>query len=142
MLPLLILGFLWTYVSFRKREQLLLEKEVEKLHDGILAELRRALQDLLREQHSALATAAQRALRGVQTQIEAACEKVQGLRQRESEDHRRRQGEQQRTVETRLTRLRQFSQQLGTLQTRLASAQKVQAQWLASWIERFNKTQA
>lgn len=142
MIPLLILGFLWTYVSFRKRERLLLEKEVEKLHDGVLSELRRALQDLLREQHAALSAAAQRALRGVQTQVEAACEKVQGLRQRESEEHRRRQGEQQRTVETRLSRLRQFSQQLGTLQTRLVSAQKVQQQWLASWIERFNKTQA
>ena len=142
MLPLLIIGFLWTYVSFRKRERLLLEKEVEKLHDGVLSELRRALQDLLREQQSALAAAAQRALRSVQTQVEAACEKVQSLRQREAEDNRRRQSEQQRTVETRLTRLRQFSQQLATLQTRLVSAQKPQQQWLSSWIERFNKTQA
>lgn len=142
MLPLLIVGFLWTYVSFRKKERLTLEKEVDKLQDGVAGELRRALQDLLREQQAALASAAQRALRGVQQQIDAALEKVHALRQRESEDNRKRQVEQQRSLEQRLARLRQSSQQLGTLRGRLSEAQKLHRQWLAAWIERFNKGQA
>ena len=142
MLPLIIVGFLWTYVSSRKKEAQIIAKEVEKLHDGILAELRRALQDLLREQHAALASAAQRALRSVQTQIEAGCEKVHGMRQREGEEHRRRQSDQQRNVETRLGRLKQYAQQLGPLQARLSEARKLHQQWLSSWIERFNQGKA
>lgn len=141
MLPLLILGFLWTYVTFRKKERLTLEKEVEKLQDGVSNELRRAQQELLREQHTALSSAVQRALRAVQQQVEAALEKVLAMRQRDAEEQRRRVLEQQRSVERRVTRLRQFAQQIASLRSRQDEAQKLQGQWLAGWIDRFNKGQ-
>lgn len=139
MLPLLILGFLWTYISFRRKEQTLLEKEVEKVQDGVLAEFRRSLNDLVREQLAALGAGTQRALRTVHQQIESACERTQTHRQREAEEQRRRQADQQRASEARLSRLRQISQQVGALRNRCGEAKKVQAQWLASWIDRFNK---
>lgn len=142
MLPLLIVGFLWTYVSFRKKERLTLEKEIEKLQEGVNAELRRAQQELLRELQTTLASAVQRAVRGVQQQIDAAIEKIQALRQRETDDLRKRQAEQQRSLEQRVTRLRQSSQQLSAMRGRLSEAQKLHQRWLAAWIERFNKGQA
>jgi hypothetical protein len=142
MLPMLIVGFLWTYVSFRKQERLTLAKELEKLHEGVATELRRVLADTFRDQQAALADALQKSQRTVQTQIEAALEKTQQLRQRETEELRKRQTEQQRSAEQRSARLRQFSQQLAALRPRLAEAQKLQQQWLAAWIERFNQGKA
>lgn len=139
MLPLLILGFLWTYVSFRKKERLTLEKEVEKLQDGVYNELRRAQQEFFREQHAALSTAAQRAMRAVQQQIDATMENLQRHRQRELEENRKRQGERQRTAEQRISRLRQFSQEIANLRGRLSAGDKARQQWLGAWIERFNK---
>lgn len=139
MLPLMIVAFLWTYVSFRKKEKLLLEKEVDKLMEGVLAELRRTQHELLREQHSALAAATQKALRSLQQQADAALERVQQLRQREAEDQRRRQGEQQRTLDQKLNRTAEQIRQLAALRSRLDESQKIRRQWLADWIARFNK---
>jgi hypothetical protein len=142
MLPMLIIGFLWTYVSFRKRERLTLVKELDKLHEGVATELRRVLHDVFRDQQAAFVTELQRAQRTVQTQVEAAVEKTQQLRQRDSEEQRKRHAEQQRSAEQRIGRLRQFSQQIAALRPRLAEAQKLQQRWLAAWIERFNQGKA
>lgn len=142
MLPLLIVGFLWTYVSFRKRERIALEKEVERLHDGVNQELRRAQQELLREQQVALGAAVQKAVRSAQQQIDAAFAKTQALRQREADEQRKRSSEQQRALEQRVSRLRQLGQQIATLRTRQAELRKTHRQWLAAWIERFNQGKA
>lgn len=142
MVPALILSFLWTYVSFRKQERLTLEKELERLAEGVAGELRRAMSDAFRDQQAALQAAVQRVLRDTQTQVEAALEKTAQLRQREQEELRRRQADQQRTAEQRRDRLRQFSQQLAGLRPRIAEARKVQQQWLGAWIEGFNRGRA
>ena len=139
MLPLLVLGFLWTYISFRKKEQLTLEKEVEKLQDGVVLEVRRALQEVLREQQSALNEAVQRVQRTLSQQIDAALERLQQMRQTEAEEQRRRQTEQQRGIEQRNSRLRQIGQHLAALRPRLTQMQKLQQQWLGAWINRFNQ---
>lgn len=142
MIPMLILGFLWTYVSFRKKENQTLEKEVEKLQDGVLGELRRVLQDLHREQMSLLGNAVQKAQRAVQQQLDGTFEKLDKQRQRDAEDIRRRQGEQQRSIDQRIVRVRQFAGQLATLQSNLKEAERIRAQWLAAWIDRFNQGKA
>ena len=139
MIPMLVIGFLWTYVSFRKREARTLEKELEKLQDGVLSELRRVLQDLHREQMSLLNATLQKAQRAVQQQLENAVEKLDKQRQRDAEEARKRSTEQSRSMEQRLTRLRQFAGQLTTLQSNLKEAERVRDQWLAAWIERFNQ---
>ncbi|MEZ5412860.1 MAG: hypothetical protein R3F03_00970 [Opitutaceae bacterium] len=139
MLPLMVVGFLWTYVSFRKKEAITLEKEREKLQDGLLAELRRVLQDLHREQMSVVSNAFSKAQRAMQQQLDEAFGQIEKQRQREADDARRRQGEQQRSLEQRISRMRQFTGQLATLQGKLAEAERVRAQWLAAWIERFNE---
>jgi hypothetical protein len=142
MVPMLIIGFLWTYVSFRKKERLVLEKEVEKLQDGVLAELRRVMQELHREQMTILGGALQKAARAVQQQLDGTFEKLDKQRQREAEDARRRQGEQQRSMDQRIARMRQFAGQLATLQSNLKEAERVRANWLAAWIDRFNQGKA
>lgn len=142
MLPLMVVGFLWTYVSFRKKENLTLDKEREKLQDGLLAELRRVLGDLQREQMAIVGAALQKAQREMQQQLEDAFGQIERHRQREADDARRRQGEQQRSMEQRLARIRQFGSQLASLQTKLAEAERLRAQWLAAWIEKFNQGKA
>lgn len=142
MLPMLIVGFLWTYVSFRKKERLVLEKEVEKLQDGVLGELRRVVQELHREQMTILGGAVQKAARAVQQQLDGTFEQLDKQRQREADEARRRQGEQQRSIDQRVARMRQFAGQLGTLQTSLKEAERVRAKWLGAWIDRFNQGKA
>ncbi len=139
MIPMLFIGFLWTYVSFRKRETLTLEKEVEKLQDGVLSELRRVLQDLHREQMTLLNGTLQKAQRAVQSQLEGTFEKLDKQRQRDAEETRRRQTEQSRSMDQRIARMRQFAGQLVTLQSNLKEAERVRATWLAAWIDRFNQ---
>ncbi|MFU8848483.1 MAG: hypothetical protein ACNA77_07175 [Opitutales bacterium] len=139
MLPMLVLGFLWTYISFRKKERLTLVKELDKLHEGVATELRRVLQDIFRDQQAALAAALQRAQRSVQTEVETALEKTAQLRQREIEDARKRQAEQERSVEQRSARLRHLAQQLLTVKPNLTQARELQAQWLSAWIDQFNQ---
>ncbi len=142
MIPMLIVGFLWTYVSFRKRETLILEKEVEKLQDGVLSELRRVLQDLHREQMTILNGTLQKAQRAVQSQLEGTFEKIDKQRSRDAEEARRRATEQSRSMDQRIARMRQFAGQLTTLQSNLKEAERVRAQWLAAWIDRFNQGKA
>ncbi len=142
MLPLLVVGFLWTYVSFRRRERVALDKEVERLREGVQQELRRAQQELLREQQSALASAVQKAVRAVQQQIDGALARTQALRQREADEQRKRYADQQRALEQRVARLRQLAQQTASLKARHADLRKVHRQWLAAWIERFNQGKA
>jgi hypothetical protein len=139
MIPMLVIGFLWTYVSFRKRETLTLEKEVDKLQDGVLSELRRVLQDLHREQMSLLNGTLQKAQRAVQQQLEGAFDKLDKQRQRDADEARKRQTDQSRSIEQRVVRLRQFTSQLTTLQNSFKEAERVRAQWLAAWIDQFNK---
>jgi hypothetical protein len=139
MLPLLVIGFLWTYVSFRKKEQQTLEKEVEKLHDGVHAELRRLVQDLLREQHGVLSQALQKISRQVQQQVEGIFTQSEQQRARDADQQRKRGADQQRSLEQRLERLRDFHRQFGTLQSRLPELRKTQSAWLADWIARFNQ---
>ncbi len=139
MVPMLIIGFLWTYVSFRRKERVALEKEVEKLQDGVLAELRRVLQDLHREQMGIIGGAVQKSARAVQQQLDGTFEKLEKQRQRDAEDQRRRQAEQQRSIDQRIARVRQFAGQLATLQSTLKEAERTRARWLAAWIERFNQ---
>lgn len=139
MLPLLIIGFLWTYVSFRKKEQQTLEKEVEKLHEGVHAELRRLVQDLLREHQTAFAQSLQKISRLVQQQVEGIFAQSEQQRARDADQQRKRGADQQRSLEQRLDRLRDFHRQFSTLQGRLPELRKVQSAWLADWINRFNQ---
>jgi hypothetical protein len=142
MIPMIVIGFLWTYVSFRKKEALTLEKEVEKLQDGVLGELRRVLQDLHREQMNLLNSTLQKAQRTVQQQLEGAVENIDKKRQRESDEARRRQTEQSRSMEQRIARMRQVSTYVITLQSNLKEAERLRAQWLAAWVDRFNQGKA
>jgi hypothetical protein len=139
MLPLLVIGFLWTYVSFRKTERLTLEKEVEKLHEGVYFELRRTAQELIREQQGAISQHVQKSLRAIQQQIEAAFAQVEQQRARDAEQQRKRAADQQRSLEQRVTRLREVGRQLAALQGKLADARKLQQAWLGDWIHRFNQ---
>ena len=54
LLPVFIWGLVWTFVSFKKGKQHLLDKEMEKLRDGIFQELRKVLADIIREEQGLL----------------------------------------------------------------------------------------
>lgn len=139
MLPLLVIGFLWTYVSFRKTERLTLEKEVDKLHEGVHSELRRQVQELLREQQSALQQALQKISRQVQQHVDGIFAANEQQRVRDAEQQRKRGADQQRSLEQRVDRLRDYQRQFSSLQARLPDLRKAQGTWLADWINRFNQ---
>jgi hypothetical protein len=139
MLPLLIVGFVWTYVSFRKKERLTLEKEVDQLHEGVYVELRRVIGEVLREQHAALSQHLQKTLRALQQQTDVVFAQTEQQRARVVEQQRKRGAEQLRSIEQRVNALRDFHRPLTALQARLADARKIQTAWLNAWIERFNQ---
>lgn len=142
MVPLLIIGFLWTYVSFRKKDQSTLDKEVDRLHEGVHAELRRLVQDLFRDQQAALTQALQKACRGAQQQIEGIFAQTEQQRARDAEQQRKRGAEQQRSLEQRADRLRECQRQFASLQSRLPELRKTQQAWLTDWNKRFSETKA
>jgi gas vesicle protein len=142
MLPLLVLGFLWTYVSFRKRDRQLLEKELEKIRDGLGHELRRSLHDGLREQQTLLAQAVQKAIREMQSRVDQEIERAQLARQREAEEGRRRTADQLKTLEARMARLRSCQQQLGAIRSRSVNWGDLTREWINSWIVKFNQSAA
>lgn len=139
MLPLLIIGFLWTYVSFRKKERITLEKEVDKLHEGVFAELRRLIQEVFRDQQQMLAATAQKCVRGLQQQIDEAFSQLEKQNQQSAEELRKRQQDQQRALEARAGRLRQFASRAENLSRPLDEARKLLERWLNEWIAKFNQ---
>lgn len=138
MLPLLLIGFIWTYVSFSRKEAEQLEREAEKLRETAFAEMRRVLAEHFRQEQVILQQAAQKAARDLQTQIARLLEQVEQLRGRELEEARRKQQEQARNADQRLRRVQQLQTRARLLADGLKPLDERHRQWLHQWVEHFN----
>lgn len=121
-LPLFLGGFLYTFWSFRKKEELAMAKEVEKLREGVGQELRRVAAELMREASNLLKT--------YFTQVSRELGETLNMRLREHEDRETRRNDQTRTQSQELTRnvdnrLRQLTTQDGEVRKLLQSVAEV-----------------
>lgn len=121
-LPLFLGGFLYTFWSFRKKEEQAMAKEVEKLREGVTQELRRVAAELMREASNLLKAYLTRVVRDLGDSI--------NHRLREHEETELRRVEQTRTQTQELAknlevRLRQLTAQETEVRKLLQSVAEV-----------------
>lgn len=130
MIPTLIGGLIWTVVSVKKRDRITLEKERDRLRDGVLAELRKVSGELLRVQASQINSLLGRISKQLHTQATDLLKKhesqAKGLRDEEA----RRARERNKGIETRNREKTQQRTELSRLKNSIAEIQRLLADWL------------
>lgn len=104
-LPLFLGGFLYTYWSFRKKEEQAMAKEVEKLREGVTQELRRVAAELMREASNLLKTYFARVVRDLGESINSRLREHEESEQRRAEQTRVQTQELARNLDSRLRQL-------------------------------------
>lgn len=90
-------AFVYTFLSWRKEDESRLEKELDRIHENLLSEVRRSLQDSQRELTAQLAQYLDKTRRDLQRQVEQMLLKLsesQGL----TVEQQRRDGQQKKQV--------------------------------------------
>ncbi|MGB0370421.1 MAG: hypothetical protein ACPGN3_03665 [Opitutales bacterium] len=139
MIPFLVIGFFWTYISFRKKEQETLLKEVEKLQTGVLSELRRLMADILRQAQGQIVQHYSKQIKEMQNQVSASLESFEEQRLKESTVKKKKAQEQKQSVEKRSRQLKDFKRELERLARESDGLDTLQLKWLQDWIGRFNQ---
>ncbi|WP_146209345.1 hypothetical protein [Coraliomargarita sinensis] len=139
MLPLLVLGFFYTYISFRKKEAETLDREVERFHEGLFSELRRIMSDVLRQEQNLLGQHYQKQSKKAQKQIAEALERADNLQNQQLNEIKRKSADQQRQIDQRSLVLKDSIRQSEKLSNEKRSLDRLKAEWLGDWIERFNR---
>jgi len=101
MLPLFIIGFIWTYVSGARHETDLLKKEAERMHDGLLEACKRAIAEFQREKQTALAQHLTDTEKDLLRDAEERFRAVDENRRRQREQDAQKMRERNRNLETR-----------------------------------------
>lgn len=138
MLPMFIIGFFYTYVSFRKKEELLLEKEVEKLRDGIQSELKRNLNELFREERTTLNQELSKISRDLESQMQEAIDRTEQRSKGEQESLRQKASQNVRSIEQKISNWTSKRRELKNLQLKKDQIEKSLTLWLGDWINHFN----
>ena len=141
MLPLLIIGFFYTYVSFKKQEGIVLDKEVEKLREGAARELRRAAGDLLKEELNSINQLLQTFARSVPSELARELQKKDEELQKERRQAVQSGREKERALDQRLRQMEQHTRLVKSLEERMAKSKDVLELWLRGWVDRLNKPQ-
>ncbi len=139
MLPLMIIGFFWTYVSIRKQQNLTIEKELEKLHDATGRELRRVVADLFREQQNLVGQYLQKVMRTLAGELGDQVQARESLLQAEQEKRTRASRDQEKSIEQRLRQLDERRREASGVAGRMPAIRTALEKWLRDWVVRFNK---
>jgi hypothetical protein len=120
--PMFVGGFFWTFVSFRRQEAEQLRKEVERLREGVEAELRRVMGEVLKEKHARLMAWVQDARNQLAQQADQVIRRHGELQRSQSDRDRQQAAERLRTLDARLKDCQRRQQEVQRL---LASAAEV-----------------
>ena len=139
MLPLIVIGFFYTYISFRKQQQIVLRKELDKLREGAARELRRVVSDLFREEQNVVGQHLQKLTRTLVSDLGEQVQKLESQKLGERERSARQAKEQERSIDQRLKKVEERQRKATSL---AAAAPKLRTElttWLSDWVTRFNK---
>jgi hypothetical protein len=134
MIPMLIGGLIWTFVSVKKRDRLTLEKELERLREGVLAELRKVANELLRVQAGQISAQIGRISKQINTQAADLLKKHESQTKGALDEDARRARERNKGIEQRS---REKTQQRNDL-TRLKNSVGEIGRLLGDWIRGLN----
>jgi hypothetical protein len=130
MIPMLLGGLIWTFVSVKKRSRITLQKELDRLQDGVLAELRKVSGELLRVQASQIASLLTRTSKQLNTQAADILKKTESQTKGVREEEARRARERNKGIEQRSREKTQQRAELARLKTSAGEIQRLLADWL------------
>jgi hypothetical protein len=139
MLPLIIIGFFYTYISFRKQQHLMIYKEIDKLREGSARELRRVISDLFREEQNVIGQHLQKLGRDLNIKLADEMQKIETHKQGEREQTARQAKEQERSIDQRLKQVEDRKHKAATLVSSMPKLRTELSAWLSDWVNRFNK---
>jgi uncharacterized protein YdcH (DUF465 family) len=128
LLPVFIAGLVWTFVSFKEKQEHLINREMEKLRDGIFQELRKVLADLLREEQGLLNQFFQQTSRNWGQQIQQQIQQSELLRRKATDSQKQQVADQSRSIDDRI---RQLEAQRGEAQNLIRNLDRVRLDLVA-----------
>jgi hypothetical protein len=129
MIPVLIVGLLWTFVTMKKKNRLTLEKELERLRDGVLSELRKVAGELLRVQGTQISAQLGKVGKQLSAQSADFLKKYETQTRGTREEEQRKAKERNRGIEQRSREKTQQRSELSRLQSSLADIWRLLADW-------------
>lgn len=139
MLPLIVIGFFYTYISMRKQQQIVIRKELDKLRDGAARELRRVISDLFREEQNVIGQHLQKLSRLLAGELSDQVQKAESRQQVERDLSARQAKEKERSIDQRLRQVEDRKRKVSSLVTGVPKIRTELTAWLSNWVSRFNK---
>jgi hypothetical protein len=118
----LIAGFAWTYFSQEKKEEGQLERELERVRDGVLQEIRRVINDIFRREQQLLKDHFQKNTRELGNQLGAIIRQEEQKCTEQSKSAQMQNQSSSRTIDQKLRDLQQWTVELDRLMQRTGEA--------------------
>lgn len=134
MLPVFVIGFLFTFKSFGKKRENHLEAELLKVHDTVQQELRRVAAEMQREKNTRLGMMLQRMVKNLLQGVQDELAQIESRSRAADEKKRKEAALQTRSVEMKLQDLQR---QLGEVIRLQGDARRIWQdldQWRARWV--------
>jgi len=130
MIPVLLGGLIWTFVSVRKRDRTTLQKELDRLREGVLAELRKVAGELLRVQGTQIASLLGRISKQLNAQAGDVLKKHESSARNAREQEAQRARERNRGIEQRSREKSQQRSELSRLKSSVPEIRRMLSDWL------------
>ncbi|MCU0794898.1 MAG: hypothetical protein MUF31_03080 [Akkermansiaceae bacterium] len=130
MIPVLVGGLIWTFVSVKKRDRITLEKELDRLREGVLSELRKVSNELLRVQATQIAALLGKISKQLNSQAAELLKKHETQAKGAREEETRRARERNKGIEQRSREKTQQRTELARLKTSVGEIRRLLSDWL------------
>lgn len=130
MIPVLLGGLVWTFVSVKKKDRLTLEKELDRLREGVLAELRKVSNELLRVQAGQISALLGRISKQLNTQASDLLKKHESQTKGARDEDARRARERNKGIEQRSREKTQQRTELTRLKNSVGDIRRMLGDWL------------
>lgn len=130
MIPVLVGGLIWTFVSVKKRDRVTLDKELDRLREGVLSELRKVANELLRVQATQISTLLGRISKQLNSQAADLLKKHETQTKGAREEETRKARERNKGIEQRSREKTQQRTELARLRTSIGEIRRSLADWL------------
>lgn len=124
MVPVFAGGLIYSFRSFKIKEKQILDKETEKLKEGVFQELRKVMSEILRHEQSLLGQFFQRVSRDIQSQVNARMQESEDQKNQNKESQRKQLSDMGRSIDERLRELERRKSELTRLGTSLRECER------------------
>lgn len=125
MIPALLLAFGWTWFNQKKKDNTYLEKEVERIRDGVAQEMRRTISDISRHTNTLFSNYFQKASRDLVTAIGQQIRQEEARKQQQQEQKRQSVQEGARTIEQKIRQVEQQRNELARSQMKIKDLDRI-----------------